>query len=84
MPSREVDKNEGKFWTYWNKDTKQFFLQFSFKAEPKKAGLMLGSVGGMPPRPPGMPVNLPPPPMPMGMVPPPPPAFNAVPPPPPN
>jgi splicing factor 3A subunit 2 len=23
IPSREVDKNEGKFWTHWNRDTKQ-------------------------------------------------------------
>jgi hypothetical protein len=23
IPSREVDKNESKFWTLWNKDTKQ-------------------------------------------------------------
>ncbi|KAL1400292.1 hypothetical protein pipiens_007560 [Culex pipiens pipiens] len=35
VPSREVEKTEGKFWTHWNKDTKQFFLQFSFKLEPK-------------------------------------------------
>lgn len=39
VPSREVDKSETKFWTMWNKDTKQFFLQFSFKLENKlKAG----------------------------------------------
>lgn len=23
LPSREVDKNEDKFWTLWNKETKQ-------------------------------------------------------------
>lgn len=34
VPSREVDKSEGRFWTYWNKDAKQFFLQFAFRAEP--------------------------------------------------
>ncbi|RWS07618.1 splicing factor 3A subunit-like protein, partial [Dinothrombium tinctorium] len=34
VPSREVDKSEGKFWTLWNKDSKQFFLQFAFKIEP--------------------------------------------------
>lgn len=33
VPSREVEKCEGKFWTYWNKEAKQFFLQFAFKAE---------------------------------------------------
>lgn len=31
IPSREVDKSEGKFWTQWNNDTKQYFLQFHFK-----------------------------------------------------
>jgi splicing factor 3A subunit 2 len=31
IPSREIDKGESKFWTHWNKDTKQFFLQFHFK-----------------------------------------------------
>lgn len=31
VPSREVDKTEDKFWTHWNKETKQFFLQCSFK-----------------------------------------------------
>lgn len=33
VPSREVDKSEGKFWTLWNKDSKQFFIQFAFKVE---------------------------------------------------
>uniref|UniRef100_G3TQ45 Splicing factor 3a subunit 2 n=1 Tax=Loxodonta africana TaxID=9785 RepID=G3TQ45_LOXAF len=31
VPSREIDKAEGKFWTHWNRETKQFFLQFHFK-----------------------------------------------------
>ncbi|XP_065843942.1 splicing factor 3A subunit 2-like [Oscarella lobularis] len=31
VPSREVDKGDGKCWTHWNRDTKQFFLQFFFK-----------------------------------------------------
>ena len=35
VPLREVEKTDGKFWTHWNCDTKQFFLQFSFKFEPK-------------------------------------------------
>lgn len=26
IPSREVDKTEDKFWTLWNKDTKQVTL----------------------------------------------------------
>eukprot|EP00794_Sanderia_malayensis_P016564 gene16564-18243_t len=34
VPSREIDKTEVKFWTHWNKDTKQFFLQFHFKLTP--------------------------------------------------
>jgi len=34
VPSREIDKTENKFWTHWNKDTKQFFLQFHFKLTP--------------------------------------------------
>ena len=33
IPSREVDKGEDRFWTEWNPDTKQFFLQFHFKQE---------------------------------------------------
>ncbi|XP_065568232.1 splicing factor 3A subunit 2-like [Artemia franciscana] len=53
VPSREVEKCETKFWTLWNKDTKQFFLQFSYKVEPKK-----------PPPPQVIPSNLPLPPRP--------------------
>lgn len=45
VPSREVEKTEGKFWTYWNRDTKQFFLQFAFRLEAPKM---------MPPPPPQM------------------------------
>ncbi|KAF0287306.1 Splicing factor 3A subunit 2 [Amphibalanus amphitrite] len=60
VPSREVEKSEEKFWTLWNKDTKQFFLQFAYKLEPK------------PVRPPGPPPTIPPPPRP-NLVPPPPP-----------
>jgi len=68
VPSREVEKFEGKFWTYWNRDTKQFFLQFSFKFEPKI----------IPPPPPNMRMmhlryNPVPPPPPMGVLPVPPP-----------
>lgn len=33
IPSREVDKSEGRFWAHWNKETKQFFLQFTFKQD---------------------------------------------------
>lgn len=74
VPSREVDKSENKFWTHWNKDTKQFFLQFAFKNEPLAPPMGAPHLGQM--RPPHM---LPPP-----MSVPPPPMFNPVPPPPPN
>ncbi|KAE8747771.1 hypothetical protein FOCC_FOCC005383 [Frankliniella occidentalis] len=87
VPSREVDKE--KFWTHWNRDTKQFFLQFAFKLE--KPGVpgqpMPGPPGMMPNMPPHMAHMLPPPPRPSGPppnVPPPPPMFNPVPPPPPS
>lgn len=100
VPSREVEKTEGKFWTHWNKDTKQFFLQFAFKNDPKQQPQARPPPPPTPPmRPPGPPPNLPPPPMPpppLGHppppprplmppgMPPPPPMFNPVPPPPPK
>ena len=40
VPSREVDKMDGKFWTLWNKESKQFFLQFAFKVESKGSTLI--------------------------------------------
>uniref|UniRef100_A0A023GGT0 Splicing factor 3A subunit 2 n=1 Tax=Amblyomma triste TaxID=251400 RepID=A0A023GGT0_AMBTT len=56
VPSREVDKSEGKFWTLWNRDSKQFFLQFSFKLEAKPKILAPGASHNMqalqPPPPP--------------------------------
>lgn len=73
VPSREIDKAENRFWTHWNRETKQFFLQFHFKMEkavpqstgpPPPAGvkrpppLMSGSVG---PRPPNESIPPPPP-----------------------
>ena len=33
ISSRELDKTGDKFWTFWNKETKTFFLQFHFKAD---------------------------------------------------
>lgn len=85
VPSREVDKSEGKFWVLWNKETKQFFLQFSFKVEPKIIKLpapppslpnppqqINAPPQNMPPPPPASMVQ--PPPRPMGMPPPPPPS----------
>jgi len=99
VPSREVDKSEGRFWSHWNKETKEFFLQFSFKLiDPNKPAQGAGR-GAPPPqlvpppgsgRPAGPPPNLPPPPMPpqAGGMPPPPPNFRmqgqGMPPPPPQ
>ncbi|XP_021945869.1 splicing factor 3A subunit 2 [Folsomia candida] len=57
VPSREVDKMETKFWTHWNSDTKQFFLQCTFKLENKQRIIP-------PPPPPLMAQNIPPPPPP--------------------
>ena len=45
VPSREVDKTEEKFWTLWNRDAKQFFLQFAFKVEPMKGSLGKYGIG---------------------------------------
>lgn len=77
VPSREVEKMDNKFWTHWNRDTKQFFLQFAFKIENKRTANTIvqrhpNILGAVPP-PPMLPV--PPPPRP--------PMFNAIPPPPP-
>lgn len=75
VPSREVDKE--KFWTHWNRDTKQFFLQFAFKLE--KPGAPGQQMQGPPQplmpsmRPMGGGHNMPPPPLPHShMLPPPP------------
>jgi len=81
VPSREVDKSEGRFWSHWNKETKEFFLQFSFKlVDPAKSARppppsLIPNVA----RPAQPPPNLPPPPMPPGAG-----AGGGVPPPPPN
>jgi len=98
VPSREVDKSEGRFWSHWNKETKEFFLQFSFKlidpAKNQRGGPAPPALVPPPQRPNAPPQNLPPPPMPPGSnLPPPPPNFGArmppmggrgMPPPPPN
>ncbi|KAJ3018906.1 Splicing factor 3A subunit 2 [Thoreauomyces humboldtii] len=31
VQSKEIDKAEGKFWTFWDPDARQFHLQFFFK-----------------------------------------------------
>uniref|UniRef100_A0A8D8U1Y9 Splicing factor 3A subunit 2 n=1 Tax=Cacopsylla melanoneura TaxID=428564 RepID=A0A8D8U1Y9_9HEMI len=87
VPSREVDKGETKFWSHWNKDTKQFFLQFSFRNDPKPTFRPPPSPSpairnNLPPPPPMLPP--PPPPQMMGPPPPPPGMFGSMPPPPPH
>jgi splicing factor 3A subunit 2 len=31
IQSMEIDKGNGKFWSYWDPDSKQFHVQFFFK-----------------------------------------------------
>ncbi|CAO3647542.1 unnamed protein product [Cunninghamella blakesleeana] len=31
IQSKEIDRSPGKFWTHWDKDSKQFSMQFFFK-----------------------------------------------------
>jgi len=81
VPSREVDKDPTKLWTHWNKETKQFFLQFAYKIEVNKPttdhsdanavkiGIPPPPMAGMPPPGPPGEVMRGPPPM-MGMRPP--------------
>merc|ERR1712117_550416 len=64
IPSREVDKQDNKFWHLWNKDTKEFFLQFAFRPTDGQRSRGPPSFLPPPPRPPVPPQNLPPPPMP--------------------
>lgn len=35
LPSREIDKDPERFWVLWNKETKQFFLQLTFRSEQR-------------------------------------------------
>ncbi|KAK2168740.1 hypothetical protein NP493_1218g00049 [Ridgeia piscesae] len=94
VPSREVDKDAKKFWSHWNLETKQFFLQFAFKNDPRA---FMQPPPKMPPPlkppqqnvnpPPAPPAGLPPPPMhptsrPMPNFMPPPPSGRMPPPPP--
>jgi len=58
LPSREVDKSETKFWSLWNRETKQFFLQFAYRLENKDVS-MAGLISGVvPPPPPRLPMAL--------------------------
>lgn len=52
IPSREIDKTEGRFWTHWNQDTKQFFLHFCFKSERIGLGVRSTVIPMMRPGPP--------------------------------
>ena len=70
VPSREVDKSETRFWTHWNRETKEFFLQFSFKLlDPRGGRGPAPPPSIVPSRPPAPPSNLPPPPKPPSSVP---------------
>ncbi|KAI0982464.1 hypothetical protein GJ496_000388 [Pomphorhynchus laevis] len=46
VPSRELDKDPEKFWTFWNKHTLQFFLQFVYRLD-QRMSTTSGSVGFM-------------------------------------
>lgn len=49
VPSREIDKSDNKFWTHWNSEAKQFFLQLAFKCD---RNMYLDQMqGGMPNQP---------------------------------
>ena len=43
IPSREADKTEDKFWSYWNRETRQYFMQFAFRADNQ--GSQMGGPG---------------------------------------
>lgn len=33
LQAREVDRREGKYWTWWDEDSKEFWIQITFKTE---------------------------------------------------
>jgi len=72
--SREIDKAEGKFWTHWCRETKQFFLQFHFRMKKPRTppSLPAGSPGIKQPPPPLMNELTPCPSLPEALAPPPP------------
>ncbi|NXI97000.1 SF3A2 factor, partial [Psophia crepitans] len=81
VPSREIDKAEGKFWTHWNRETKQVAGALRRYGGPTvKRPPPPPLMNGLPPRPP-LPDSMPPPP-PGGMTLPPMPPSGPVPPPP--
>ncbi|KAJ3041580.1 Splicing factor 3A subunit 2 [Rhizophlyctis rosea] len=50
VPSREIDRGEGRFWTHWDKDAGQFHLQFFFKTD-RGPSVMAGAPGVGPAQP---------------------------------
>lgn len=36
IPNKEIDRRPGDFWTRYDKDTNEFFLQLLFKAEKEE------------------------------------------------
>lgn len=64
ISSREIDTSKGKMWTFFNEDTKSFFLQFHFKADRTRDNTRQSSIGFQPPANPLNPYQgAPPPPM---------------------
>ncbi|KAI8825553.1 Splicing factor 3A subunit 2 [Chytriomyces hyalinus] len=47
VQSKEIDRSEGKFWTYWDMDARQFSLQFFFKGELRAPGQLGGGGDGV-------------------------------------
>ncbi|KAI8465317.1 MAG: hypothetical protein J3K34DRAFT_91919 [Monoraphidium minutum] len=76
IPNEVVSKDDGRFFTHWDPDSRTFSLQLHFKPRP----LPPGAPGGLPPPPP---MGMVPPPMPPPGMPPPPPMGMGRPPPPP-
>ncbi len=48
LQAREVERGGGRFWTYFDNDTKEFFLQLFFKTEREER---YAGVPGLAPRP---------------------------------
>ncbi|ORX88617.1 hypothetical protein K493DRAFT_290373 [Basidiobolus meristosporus CBS 931.73] len=61
VQSREIDKGEGKFFTHWDPDSKQFSLQFFFKNERPVTDMMEAPYMRAPVANPLNPFNAPPP-----------------------
>lgn len=87
VPSREVDKDASKLWNFWNREAKQFFLQFAFKHDPRSTSILKEvEVQKAKAQQAQVHLNLPPPPPAPGLPPPPPvppPSGAPMPPPPP-